>query len=109
MCQGTCQGVIALNMEDGTLHRFRAASTILATGVHACCASIFNSKYAMTSLSFIYSPFRAMVGPTFLRPLLIHAQETAMRWFHVLGFLSRFVLLLIYLEVSSLDLFFVFP
>lgn len=30
---GTCQGVIALNMEDGTLHRIRAASTILATGV----------------------------------------------------------------------------
>uniref|UniRef100_A0A803KP69 succinate dehydrogenase n=1 Tax=Chenopodium quinoa TaxID=63459 RepID=A0A803KP69_CHEQI len=30
--KGTCQGVIALNMEDGTLHRFRAKSTILATG-----------------------------------------------------------------------------
>lgn len=30
---GSCQGVIALNMEDGTLHRFRSASTILATGV----------------------------------------------------------------------------
>ncbi|XP_058759014.1 succinate dehydrogenase [ubiquinone] flavoprotein subunit 2, mitochondrial-like [Vicia villosa] len=29
---GTFQGVIALNMEDGTLHRFQAASTILATG-----------------------------------------------------------------------------
>ncbi|KAF5961048.1 hypothetical protein HYC85_002257 [Camellia sinensis] len=29
---GSCLGVIALNMEDGTLHRFRAASTILATG-----------------------------------------------------------------------------
>ncbi|MBA0707015.1 hypothetical protein Gotri_023571 [Gossypium trilobum] len=29
---GSCQGVIALNMEDGTLHRFCAASTILATG-----------------------------------------------------------------------------
>ncbi|PKA65991.1 Succinate dehydrogenase [ubiquinone] flavoprotein subunit, mitochondrial [Apostasia shenzhenica] len=29
---GTCQGVIALNMEDGTLHRFCAKSTILATG-----------------------------------------------------------------------------
>ncbi|KAG6520800.1 hypothetical protein ZIOFF_017861 [Zingiber officinale] len=29
---GTCHGVIALNMEDGTLHRFRAANTILATG-----------------------------------------------------------------------------
>jgi len=32
-CVGSCQGVIALNMEDGTLHRFQAASTILATGV----------------------------------------------------------------------------
>lgn len=32
-CAGTCQGVIALNMEDGTLHRFHAGSTILATGV----------------------------------------------------------------------------
>ncbi|PPR84781.1 hypothetical protein GOBAR_AA35928 [Gossypium barbadense] len=30
---GSCQGVMALNMEDGTLHRFCAASTILATGV----------------------------------------------------------------------------
>lgn len=30
---GACQGVIALNMEDGTLHRFCAANTILATGV----------------------------------------------------------------------------
>ncbi|GJN10322.1 hypothetical protein PR202_ga28406 [Eleusine coracana subsp. coracana] len=29
---GNCQGVIALNMEDGTLHRFRANNTILATG-----------------------------------------------------------------------------
>jgi hypothetical protein len=30
---GNCQGVIALNMEDGTLHRFRATNTIIATGV----------------------------------------------------------------------------
>ncbi|KAH9602224.1 hypothetical protein KSS87_000199 [Heliosperma pusillum] len=30
--EGACQGVIALNMEDGTLHRFRAKSTVLATG-----------------------------------------------------------------------------
>eukprot|EP00850_Spirogloea_muscicola_P016807 SM000139S00124 [mRNA] locus=s139:236237:241390:- [translate_table: standard] len=30
--EGACRGVIALNMEDGTLHRFRAHSTILATG-----------------------------------------------------------------------------
>ncbi|EFN54857.1 hypothetical protein CHLNCDRAFT_56196 [Chlorella variabilis] len=29
---GSCRGVIALCMEDGTLHRFRAHNTILATG-----------------------------------------------------------------------------
>ncbi|CAA3021135.1 succinate dehydrogenase [ubiquinone] flavo subunit 1, mitochondrial [Olea europaea subsp. europaea] len=29
---GSCQGVLALNMEDGTLHGLRAASKILATG-----------------------------------------------------------------------------
>jgi len=29
---GECVGVIALNMEDGTLHRFRAHKTVLATG-----------------------------------------------------------------------------
>ena len=30
--EGACRGVVALNMEDGTLHRFRAKKTILATG-----------------------------------------------------------------------------
>ncbi len=30
--QGVCRGVIALKMDDGTLHRFRAQTTILATG-----------------------------------------------------------------------------
>jgi succinate dehydrogenase flavoprotein subunit len=30
--EGRCRGVIALCMEDGTLHRFRAHQTILATG-----------------------------------------------------------------------------
>jgi succinate dehydrogenase / fumarate reductase flavoprotein subunit len=30
--QGVCRGVLALCMEDGSLHRFRAHSTILATG-----------------------------------------------------------------------------
>jgi succinate dehydrogenase / fumarate reductase flavoprotein subunit len=29
---GACRGVVAICMEDGTLHRFRAAKTILATG-----------------------------------------------------------------------------
>ena len=32
MVDGECRGVIALNLADGTLHRFRAAKVILATG-----------------------------------------------------------------------------
>ena len=32
MENGACRGVIALNMEDGTVHRFRAQQTVLATG-----------------------------------------------------------------------------
>ncbi|EXX63398.1 succinate dehydrogenase flavoprotein subunit SDH1 [Rhizophagus irregularis DAOM 197198w] len=32
MEDGVCRGVIALNQEDGTLHRFRAHKTVLATG-----------------------------------------------------------------------------
>jgi succinate dehydrogenase / fumarate reductase, flavoprotein subunit len=29
---GVCRGIVALNMDDGTLHRFQAHKTILATG-----------------------------------------------------------------------------
>lgn len=34
-----CRGIIALSLEDGTLHRFRAHQTILCTGV--CIFFIF--------------------------------------------------------------------
>ncbi|MBV9429819.1 MAG: FAD-binding protein, partial [Bradyrhizobiaceae bacterium] len=41
--QGACRGVIALRLDDGTLHRFRAQTTILATGgygrAYASCTS----------------------------------------------------------------------
>jgi succinate dehydrogenase / fumarate reductase flavoprotein subunit len=30
--EGRCRGVVALKLEDGTIHRFRAQTTILATG-----------------------------------------------------------------------------
>ena len=30
--EGRCRGVVALKMDDGTLHRFRAQTTVLATG-----------------------------------------------------------------------------
>lgn len=32
MQNGECKGVVALNLEDGTIHRFRAKNTVLATG-----------------------------------------------------------------------------
>ncbi|KAI9340647.1 FAD binding domain-containing protein [Zopfochytrium polystomum] len=32
MENGECRGVLAMNMEDGTFHRFRAHKTVLATG-----------------------------------------------------------------------------
>ena len=38
--EGSCRGVIALNLEDGTLHRFHAQTTILATGG---CGRIYHS------------------------------------------------------------------
>src|SRR5216110_2202704 len=41
--QGVCRGVIALNLDDGSVHRFRAQTTILATGgygrAYATCTS----------------------------------------------------------------------
>lgn len=32
MEEGRCVGVIALCMEDGSIHRFRAKNTVIATG-----------------------------------------------------------------------------
>ncbi|MFN3172142.1 MAG: succinate dehydrogenase flavoprotein subunit [Hyphomicrobiales bacterium] len=32
MDEGACRGVVAMNMEDGSIHRFRAHKTVLATG-----------------------------------------------------------------------------
>ena len=32
MDKGTCVGVIALCLEDGSLHRFKAKNTVIATG-----------------------------------------------------------------------------
>jgi succinate dehydrogenase / fumarate reductase flavoprotein subunit len=30
--EGVCRGIVALNLDDGTVHRFRAKKTVLATG-----------------------------------------------------------------------------
>ncbi|VAI37323.1 unnamed protein product [Triticum turgidum subsp. durum] len=54
--EGTCQGVIALNMEDGTLHRFRSTNTILATGGYG------RAYFSATSAHTCTGDGNAMVG-----------------------------------------------
>ncbi|TDL27619.1 succinate dehydrogenase [Rickenella mellea] len=68
MQDGECVGVIALNMEDGTLHRFRAHKTVLATGgygrayfsctsAHTCSgdgnAMVVRAGLALQDLEFV--------------------------------------------------------
>jgi len=47
MVNGECKGVIALNMEDGSIHRFRSHSVVLATGGYGRC--YFSATSAHTS------------------------------------------------------------
>ena len=44
--EGACQGIIAMNMEDGTLHKMRAPNTVLATGGYG--RSYFSATSAHT-------------------------------------------------------------
>lgn len=45
---GRCRGVLALCMEDGTLHRFRSHETILATGGYGRCYFSATSAHTCT-------------------------------------------------------------
>ncbi|MBS3962023.1 MAG: succinate dehydrogenase flavoprotein subunit [Sandarakinorhabdus sp.] len=47
MVGGECRGVIAINMEDGSIHRFRAHSVVLATGGYG--RAYFSATSAHTS------------------------------------------------------------
>ncbi|GAO39432.1 succinate dehydrogenase flavoprotein subunit [Sphingomonas changbaiensis NBRC 104936] len=48
MENGECRGVIALCMEDGTIHRFRAHNTVLATGGYGRCYFSATSAHTCT-------------------------------------------------------------
>jgi succinate dehydrogenase / fumarate reductase, flavoprotein subunit len=48
MEQGVCRGVLALDMNTGTLHRFRAHMTILATGGYGRCYFSATSAHSCT-------------------------------------------------------------
>ena len=45
---GACQGVLAWNLEDGSLHRFRAHMTVLATGGYGRCYFSCTSAHTCT-------------------------------------------------------------
>jgi succinate dehydrogenase / fumarate reductase flavoprotein subunit len=47
MVNGECKGVIAINMDDGSIHRFRSHTTVLATGGYGRC--YFSATSAHTS------------------------------------------------------------
>ncbi|MET4897141.1 succinate dehydrogenase flavoprotein subunit [Sphingomonadaceae bacterium jetA1] len=46
--QGQCRGVIALCMEDGSIHRFRAHNVVLATGGYGRCYFSATSAHTCT-------------------------------------------------------------
>ena len=48
MENGTCRGVIALCMEDGSIHRFRAHAVVLATGGYGRCYFSATSAHTCT-------------------------------------------------------------
>ncbi|KQM63346.1 fumarate reductase [Sphingomonas sp. Leaf17] len=48
MENGVCRGVIALCMEDGSIHRFRAHQTVLATGGYGRCYYSATSAHTCT-------------------------------------------------------------
>jgi len=47
MVNGECKGVIAINMDDGSIHRFKSHQTVLATGGYGRC--YFSATSAHTS------------------------------------------------------------
>lgn len=59
MENGKCKGVIALCLEDGTIHRFKANSTVLATGGYGRAYFSCTSAHTCTgnlSASFVFRP-----------------------------------------------------
>ena len=48
MVDGECRGLVALNMDDGSIHRFRAQSVVLATGGYGRCYFSATSAHTCT-------------------------------------------------------------
>src|SRR5262249_41054572 len=48
MDEGVCRGVMAWNLDDGTIHRFRAHKTVLATGGYGRVYATATSAHTCT-------------------------------------------------------------
>lgn len=89
MEDGECRGVIALNLEDGTLHRFHAKNTVLATGGYG------RAYFSCTSAHTCTGDGTAMVSRANLPN-----QDLEFVQFHPTGIdlrISSYILLIIYL------------
>ena len=75
MENGECRGVIALCLEDGTLHRFRSKNTVLATGL----VLLLYKGFIALIIMYQYLPILYCL-PTFCQSL----EDTVERTFHVL-------------------------
>lgn len=73
MVDGTCAGVVALDMETGTLHRIFSRNTILGNVIFLACGNVF-------LLIIVIQQLVDMAEPISLAPLRIPAPATAAPW-----------------------------
>lgn len=79
MENGECKGVIALCMEDGSIHRFRAQNTVIATGYAA--HRLITEKIILFNSLFITTVFpEAMEEPISAAHLPTLAPEMETPW-----------------------------
>lgn len=83
MENGECKGVIALCMEDGSIHRFRAQNTVIATG-YAAHSIIAAEKILPLGSLFVITVFpvppEVMEEPISAAHLPTLALEMEMPW-----------------------------
>lgn len=70
MEDGECRGVVALCLEDGSIHRFRAKNTVLATGwdyklfcINSCVVSLIEDMDVLISRVPLLTLVLVMVQP----------------------------------------------
>ncbi len=77
-----CRGVMALCLEDGKIHRFRAHKTVIATGVRHCHLPHLRAEWGQTTGGGekTNSARRDMDAPIFRLLLPTPALETETVW-----------------------------